>query len=248
MTPKALQFAAALAASGLLLSGCAETRDAGVRDAAPTAPISATLRTAGPGVTVNGEPAADGRAVASGDRVATAAGTSALVSFSDGTTVQLDEGSDEVALSWDGDQLSMAFDDTAAKVEKGEGFEVVNVVGKMASFFSWSRFSVEEAFPESFRVDLFEGNAKFVAPPEAADLSIGGGQYFLLEEGEKPVVGQLFKSEERRVCDRFERWGFPESEDCDEILVPYFAAPLLLAIPLIFLNGNGTTTTTTTTD
>lgn len=160
----------------------------------------------GVNVTVNGQPAQNGQRLNSGWNVDTDQGGSALVLFSDGTRVQIAEGSDPVRFSWrDGRVLTIQFDDATIEAESGSSFSVFDTIGRIAEFFSFSRFAVEEVYPQYFRVDLWNGSIRFKSQ-EARN--IGGGEYALIRPGQRAVVGRTSPARRQELRDKFDRWQF----------------------------------------
>ncbi len=172
--------------------------------------ITAKLRTAGDTVRVNGRRADAGRRIRPGDLVTTGPGSSALIRFSDGTTVQLDENTDPI-FRWTGDELHIRMEDGAIEVKKGAWFKIVEVIGDLASFFSWSNFVVEERRTRFFRVDLFSGRMHMTRPRTGP--AQPGGDYFLVRAGTEEV--EFGRTSPRRVAElrrRFDHWDFTRAE------------------------------------
>lgn len=190
-----------------LLSACVMTPvDRPVEDRR----ITATLLTDGDTVRVNGRRAKAGQPIRPGDLVTTGPGSSALIRFSDGTTVQLDENTDPI-LRWTGDRLHIRMEDGAIEVSKGGWFNFIELIGDLADFFSWSNFVVEERRTRFFRVDLFSGRMQ-VTRPQTGPAQLGG-EYFLVRAGSAEV--EFGRTSAKRVAElrrRFDHWDFTRAE------------------------------------
>lgn len=172
--------------------------------------LSATLLTAGDGVEVNGRPASSGQTVSSGDRVWTGPQGSALVRFSDDTTIQIIDAIHPVYLRWSGDRLTMRMDDAAIEASKGFFIRVIEAVGQLARIFHESDFVVEERRTEFFRLDLFSGRARVVQPPTGG--VVGPGQYALITPDGDVEIGRVSPRRLRELRARFGRWDFSRVE------------------------------------
>jgi hypothetical protein len=160
----------------------------------------------GVNVTVNGQAISNGARLRSGWSVDTGAGGSALVLFSDNTRVQIAEGSDPVRFSWqDGRTLRLEFDDATIEAQSGSSFSVFDTIGRIAEFFSFSSFAVEEVYPQYFRVDLWNGQIRFKS---AEARNIGGGEYALIRPGQRSRVGRTSAARRQELRARFDRWQF----------------------------------------
>lgn len=170
--------------------------------------ITATLLTDGDTVRVNGRRAETGQPISPGDLVTTGQRSSALIRFSDGTTVQLDENTDPI-FSWTGDRLQIRMEDGAAEVKKGVWIKIVEVIGDLADFFTFSDFVVEERRTQFFRVDLFSGRMQMTRPQTGPVQP--GGEYFLVRAGSAEVeFGRTSARRKRELRRRFDRWNFVE--------------------------------------
>jgi beta-lactam-binding protein with PASTA domain len=173
--------------------------------------ISATLRIDGDTVRVNDRPAVYDQPIRQGDAVSTGAGSSALIRFSDGTSVQLDQQTDPIYFNWSGDRLQLRMDDGAVKARKGGGFSIIEVIGRLADFFSWSHFVVEERRTHFFRADLFSGQMRLTRPTTGPVQA--GGEYFLVQRGRTQVeYGRTLPSRAAEIQQRFDHWNFRRVE------------------------------------
>lgn len=198
----------ALVISVLLLAACEPIPGRGP-GTAPT--ISATLLTDGAAVRLSGRPARYGERIQQGDWVSTGAGSSALVRFSDGTTVQLDELTDPVYFEWAGDRLRLRMDEGAVRADKGSGLSFIDVIGRLASFFSWSSFVVEERHTSFFRTDLFRGQMQLTRPVTGPVQD--SGEYFVVYRGRAEVeYGRTSPRRRAELQQRFDRWNFKRVE------------------------------------
>lgn len=193
--------------TALLLWGCEATNPTDPRTNADQS-VGPILKVTGPGVLVNGGPGTDGQMIAYGDSIATGPGVSAMLDFGEGTVIQLDENSDPVRLTWREERIQLEIDDAAIRATKGDRFNVFDLIGRLADFFSWSEFIVVEDFPRSYRVDLIQGRMKIVRPAGGPDgfRELTPGQFFEILEGESRV-GKTSRSERRNLNERFDRWG-----------------------------------------
>ncbi len=170
--------------------------------------ITATLLTDGNTVRVNGRKANAGQPIRPGDLVTTGPGSSALIRFSDGTTVQLDENTDPI-FRWTGDELQIRMEVGAIEVEKGVWIKIVEVIGDLADFFTFSDFVVEEQRTRFIRVDLFSGRMQMTRPQTGPVQP--GGEYFLVRAGSAEVeFGRTSARRKRELRRRFDHWNFVE--------------------------------------
>jgi len=194
-----------------LLIACQPPPGSGGGPGGGPAGITATVRTDGETVRVDGRPASYGQRIRRGARVATGPGSSALVLFSDGTTVQLDAFSDPVRFDWAGDTLRLSMDDAAMEVRKGSGFSIVRVIGALAEFFSFSHFVAEERRTAFFRADLFSGRMQLTRPVQGPQQR--GGEFFEVRPGlAEPRFGRTSPRRARALRQRFDRWDFARIE------------------------------------
>jgi len=202
----------AFLAAMILLAACEPIPGQGPGQGPGTAPgISATLRIDGDTVQVSGRPAVYGEQIRQGDWVSTGPGSSALIRFSDGTAIQLDERTDPVHFEWFGDRLRLRMDDGAVRADKGSGFSFIDVIGRLADFFSWSSFVVEERRTRFFRVDLFSGRMQLTRPVTGPVQ--GGGEYFVVYRDRAEVeYGRTAPRLRAELERRFDRWTFTRVE------------------------------------
>lgn len=168
--------------------------------------LSAQLLTDGSAVFVNGQRGRNGQAIRQGDVVATGPDASALVRFSDGLTVQLDENTDPV-LSWTQQRLQIEMAVGLVEVVKGSVIDVVEVITETAGFFARSRFTVETAHARFTRADLFSGRLQMTRPQPGT--VVAPGQYALVDGG-RLSVDRTSPSRVRELRRRLDRWKFAQ--------------------------------------
>ncbi|WP_020681224.1 hypothetical protein [Marinobacterium rhizophilum] len=192
----------ALLCTLLLISACAPLEPYG-----GDRRITATLLTAGEDVRINGRNAVNGEAIRSGDWITTGTRSSAMVEFSGNTSVQIIDADVPVYLNWNADELTIRMDDGAVDVDKGDkDFSLIKMIGRLAEFFSWSRFIAEEQRVRFFRIDLLFGRMQMLRPRQ--DVVLAPGQYSLVTTDRQVEVGQTSPQWLRAMRSRFDRWKF----------------------------------------
>lgn len=181
---------------GLVLTNCTTP------DGASPGATTATLFAAGPQVYVNDRPARSGMPIRSGDRVRTGGGSSALVRWSEGTTIQVDQNSDPLFIWSEG----------ILYVNCGYGWFLfdtgrlrVRVENELSEILIGSRAALRIVPGRSFDAYLLEGRLDLLRPPGPP-----------LMPGEKVLVGSQgilayapISPEERISIERrFARWEF----------------------------------------
>lgn len=200
MSPKAWVLTLAL----LILAACETPQQ--------TPPISqqgiaAELRTDGDAVFVNGRPARYGQGIRPGDEVTTGGQSSALIRFSDGTTVQLDQNTDPF-FSWTQQELQIQMAAGLIEIASGAVLRVVRVITDTADFFNQSHLAVEVQPRRFTRADLFSGRIEMVRPQPGA--VVMPGQYVLARVDGTITIDRTSPSRVQELRRRLDRWEFAE--------------------------------------
>lgn len=198
----------------LLLSACATPP----ADHAPSDDrrVAATLLTVGDTVRVNGRAATRGQRIRSGDRVRTGTDSSALIKFSDQTTIQIIDAVDPVQLSWRSDRLTLRMNDAAVQADKGFFFRIIEAIGELAHLFTQSNFVVEEQRAQFFRIDLFSGRATLIEP--RVDRELTPGEFALVTRSGRVEIGQTPPGRRQELESRFGRWDFSATRRVPDLL------------------------------
>ncbi|MBM9593892.1 hypothetical protein [Roseitranquillus sediminis] len=193
---------AMLVAAALLLGACT-TGD-------PTARLLAT----GPNVRVDGAPAEHGTWVRQGATISTGAGSSAIVRWSEGTTLQLDQNSDPLVV-WEPPDVAINVGVGWFLIDTGE--MSVRIRNELAVVFVGSTVAVNVVPGQSLTTYLLEGSAQ---PLEPAGRPLREGEKLIAYPGNRLVYLPITPAERAMIEQRFERWDFPRSfqshEDDDD--------------------------------
>ena len=186
---------------GVLVSACTTVAE-GNRQSPFGSGVSAILYTDASRVFVNGQAVGNGTTIRQGDRIETGAGASALIEFSNGTSVQLDQSTDPV-FAWTSEELNLtSVDQGLMKVEK-QGFGEVRVSSERGSGVFSSTFFIESG--EEFRADLLQGRMQLVEPvvgPVQED-----GEFFRVGP-QGAVFGSTSATRMGMLVSRMQRWRF----------------------------------------
>ena len=176
----------------LLQSGC-------------SAPVGtrAQLLVDGPNVRLNGTSGSQGEPVPQGSHIATGPNSSALVRWTDGTALQLDENSDPL-VRWEPPDLAINVGVGWFLIDTGS--MRVRVHNQLAVVVVRSRAAIHVVPGRRFEVYLFEGLAQPIRP-EGPPL-LPGGKLVAFPEG-RLVYAPIAPNERTAIDRRFSRWDFP---------------------------------------
>ena len=189
--------AAVLALLLLLVAACAPL---------PGGEATATLLTAGEGVSHNGRPATSGERLNPGDWVRTGYAGAALIRFSDGSTVRIAEAEEPVHLEWVGARLTIRTRGTLIETITGSIIKAVSMITDLAEVFNSSSF-ITVLEDRTFRHFLLEGRAELVRPQPGR--LILPGQYALVGPSGEVAVRPIPPEALRDLRRRLDRWTFP---------------------------------------
>jgi hypothetical protein len=187
--------------------------------------ITATLLTTGNDVRVDGASAISGQPLLPGASVTTGTRSSALVEFSDGTSVQIIEAVDPVRFAWTKDRLVLRIDDATVEANKGEKFSLINVISELAEFFSFSHVISEEKRARFFRADLVSGRMQMTRPQTGANQT--DGEFFQVTAAGRVEFGRTSPEHLRALRKRFDRWDFRRAREAAAVEVPILQFLLL---------------------
>lgn len=187
----------------LLLAACEPVRQPPAPSQQPE--LGARLLIDGDAVFVNGAPASYGRILRPGDTVTTGPGASALVRFSDGTTVQLDQNTDPV-FSWTQQQIQIQMAAGLIETTKGAVVQVIRIVNELAESFVRSRATFEVERGRYLRADLFSGELRLIRPQRGRVIT--PGRYVRVNADGSVAVGRTSPGRVAELRQRLDRWTF----------------------------------------
>lgn len=207
----------------LALAGCVAPGAVG------TGSVTAVLSAAGPNVFVNGRPARSGMPIQSGDAIRTGPGSSALIRWSEGTTIQLDQNSDPL-LVWREGVLYVNCGLGWFLIDTGR--MVVRVENELAEVLVGSRLALAVTPGWRFDAYLLQGRADVVRPPGRP-----------LVPGEKVLIGSsgilayapIAPAERQEIEQRFARWTFAAAPEAPP---PWLGQATAVAIGGIFAGSD----------
>lgn len=167
--------------------------------------VTGTLTPSGSSVFVNGVRVGARTRIDPGDRVSTGARSSALLEWSDGTSLQLDENSDPI-IQWDGQVLAINVGYGWFLIDTGE--MEVRVVNELADVVAHSRLVVYVEPASRFDAFLLDGRMSLLRPPGQGLL---GGQKLSVGRTGGVRYGTISASEGEGLERRFSRWRFADA-------------------------------------
>jgi hypothetical protein len=173
----------------------------------PKLATSGTLQSANGNVTINGAPAQAGAAVPEGARVQTAAGSSAVVKMSDGSSVQLmprslaevvtqhgyamKDPASSISTTWFSGAirlvegvLDIAADKAAKRKDPLNVVTPTSVVGVRGTQF---RVAYEDPSARTARTEVLEGKVRADNPAQGAGADVGGGFGVAVKPNEREI-------------------------------------------------------------